>query len=192
MRSYRVAGTACREDESRNWSTDLSPLQTRWHRLSRNVHAPRGCCCRRPVHHCSAPQRIEIRLDAGVCISKGGGLVPSPFPPIEDMASNRSNLDEAGAPIRNDIVCVIVRGPSCGTKDTAALKNKKGRRTAGSEQGSGRGRPHCCCDSCEESMSGLTPLEVANWIALYTAPGLCCAIAMVLSVSVADIRLYRE
>ena len=41
-------------------------------------------------------------------------------------------------------------------------------------------------------MAHLTQVELINWIALYTATGLCCAIAMVLSVSVAGIRLYRE
>ena len=41
-------------------------------------------------------------------------------------------------------------------------------------------------------MAHLTQVELINWIALYTATGLCCAIAMVLSVSVAGVRLYRE
>jgi hypothetical protein len=42
------------------------------------------------------------------------------------------------------------------------------------------------------TMAHLTQVELINWVALYTATGLCCAIAMVLSVSVAGVRLYRE
>lgn len=41
-------------------------------------------------------------------------------------------------------------------------------------------------------MAHLNQVEVINWIALYIATGLCCVIAMVLSVSVAGVRLYRE
>ena len=41
-------------------------------------------------------------------------------------------------------------------------------------------------------MAHLTQVELVNWVALYTATGLCCAIAMVLSISVASFRLYRE
>ena len=46
-------------------------------------------------------------------------------------------------------------------------------------------------------MSQFTPLEIANWMAIYLATSLCCAIAMVLSVSVAlhgiwNDRIWRD
>lgn len=41
-------------------------------------------------------------------------------------------------------------------------------------------------------MAHLSPVEIANWIAIYLAAAMCCAIAMVLSVSVAAHGLWRE
>ena len=41
-------------------------------------------------------------------------------------------------------------------------------------------------------MTHMSEAEIANWIALYTATGLCCGIAMVLSVLVLSARLLRE
>jgi hypothetical protein len=41
-------------------------------------------------------------------------------------------------------------------------------------------------------MSQFTPLEIANWMAIYLATSLCCAIAMVLSVSVALHGLWND
>ena len=38
----------------------------------------------------------------------------------------------------------------------------------------------------------MTPTEIANWIAVYAATGICCAFAMVLSVSTVVYELYRE
>lgn len=32
-------------------------------------------------------------------------------------------------------------------------------------------------------MNQLTPVDIANWVAVYVAAGLCCSIAMVLSVT---------
>ncbi len=34
--------------------------------------------------------------------------------------------------------------------------------------------------------------EIANWIALYVAAGLCCGIAVILSVATTFIEIYRE
>lgn len=41
-------------------------------------------------------------------------------------------------------------------------------------------------------MTRLTQLEIANWIAVYVAVGLCCAIAVMLSVGVLAVQLVRE
>ncbi len=41
-------------------------------------------------------------------------------------------------------------------------------------------------------MNQLSPLEISNWIAIYLAAGLCCAIAMALSVSFALHGLWRD
>lgn len=41
-------------------------------------------------------------------------------------------------------------------------------------------------------MDQFTPVEIANWIAIYLAAGLCCAIAMVLSVSVTLHGMWRD
>ncbi len=41
-------------------------------------------------------------------------------------------------------------------------------------------------------MAQFTQIEIANWIAIYVAAGICCAIAMALSVTVLGTRLYRE
>lgn len=41
-------------------------------------------------------------------------------------------------------------------------------------------------------MAHLTQVEIGNWIALYVAAGLCCGIAVVLSVAIALIEIYRE
>ena len=38
----------------------------------------------------------------------------------------------------------------------------------------------------------MTETEIANWIAVYSATGICCAFAMVLSVSTVVYELYRE
>jgi len=38
----------------------------------------------------------------------------------------------------------------------------------------------------------MTPTEIANWIAVYAATGICCGFAMVLSVSTVGKELYRE
>nr|WP_221239550.1 hypothetical protein [Sphingomonas xinjiangensis] len=38
----------------------------------------------------------------------------------------------------------------------------------------------------------MTAIEISNWIAIYVAAGLCCAIAMVLSVSMALHGLWKE
>jgi uncharacterized membrane protein (DUF2068 family) len=42
------------------------------------------------------------------------------------------------------------------------------------------------------TMAHLSPVEIANWIAIYLAAGMCCAIAMVMSVSVAAHGVWRE
>ncbi|MBB6193825.1 hypothetical protein FHS51_004084, partial [Sphingobium wenxiniae] len=41
-------------------------------------------------------------------------------------------------------------------------------------------------------MAHLTQVEIANWIALYVAAGLCCGIAVILSVATTFIEIYRE
>ena len=41
-------------------------------------------------------------------------------------------------------------------------------------------------------MSQLAPLEISNWIAIYLATGICCAIALTLSVGSVAIEMYRE
>jgi hypothetical protein len=41
-------------------------------------------------------------------------------------------------------------------------------------------------------MAHLSHLEITNWIALYVATGLCCAIAMALSVTTAGYQLIQE
>lgn len=41
-------------------------------------------------------------------------------------------------------------------------------------------------------MARLTPIELANWLALYTAASLCCAIAIILSVIAVAVELHRE
>ena len=38
----------------------------------------------------------------------------------------------------------------------------------------------------------MTQAEIANWIAVYAATGICCAFAMMLSVSTVGYDLYRE
>lgn len=38
----------------------------------------------------------------------------------------------------------------------------------------------------------LTPTEITNWIAVYAATGVCCAFAMVLSVSTVAYELCLE
>ncbi|PBN42285.1 hypothetical protein [Sphingobium sp. D43FB] len=41
-------------------------------------------------------------------------------------------------------------------------------------------------------MQQLTAIELANWLALYLAAGLCCAIALALSCATTMVELYRE
>lgn len=41
-------------------------------------------------------------------------------------------------------------------------------------------------------MTHLTQAEIANWIAVYVAVGLCCLIAKLMSVGVLAIQLVRE
>lgn len=41
-------------------------------------------------------------------------------------------------------------------------------------------------------MTHMSEAEIANWVALYSATGLCCGIAMLLSVLVLSRRLWRE
>lgn len=41
-------------------------------------------------------------------------------------------------------------------------------------------------------MSQFTQIEIANWIAIYVAAGLCCAIALCLSVGVAAHGLWQD
>jgi hypothetical protein len=38
----------------------------------------------------------------------------------------------------------------------------------------------------------LSPIEISNWIAIYLAAGLCCTIAMMLSVSVTLHGLWKD
>lgn len=44
----------------------------------------------------------------------------------------------------------------------------------------------------EIGMYQLTPIEIANWQAIYLATGLCCGIAACLSVGVALLGLWRD
>lgn len=41
-------------------------------------------------------------------------------------------------------------------------------------------------------MNQFSQIEIANWIAIYLAAGMCCAIAMVLSVSVTLQGLWQD
>lgn len=41
-------------------------------------------------------------------------------------------------------------------------------------------------------MSQFSPVEIANWIAIYLAAALCCGIAMVLSVSMTLHGLWQD
>jgi uncharacterized membrane protein (DUF2068 family) len=41
-------------------------------------------------------------------------------------------------------------------------------------------------------VSQFTQIEIANWIAIYLAAGLCCAIALCLSVGVAAHGLWQD
>ena len=41
-------------------------------------------------------------------------------------------------------------------------------------------------------MTHLTQIEIANWIAVYVAVGICCAIGVALSVGVLAAQLIRE
>lgn len=41
-------------------------------------------------------------------------------------------------------------------------------------------------------MNQFSQIEIANWIAIYLAAGMCCAIEMVLSVSVTLHGLWRD
>lgn len=41
-------------------------------------------------------------------------------------------------------------------------------------------------------MAHLSPIEIENWLALYAAVGLCCAFAVVLSITTTAVQLYRE
>ena len=41
-------------------------------------------------------------------------------------------------------------------------------------------------------MQHLSPVEMANWMALYAATGVCCMMAIGLSVGFAAHQLYRE
>ena len=38
----------------------------------------------------------------------------------------------------------------------------------------------------------MTPHEIANWISVYAATGICCAIAFSLSIATVATELYRE
>ena len=38
----------------------------------------------------------------------------------------------------------------------------------------------------------MTPMEIANWVSIYAATGICCAIAFALSVGTIAAELYRE
>ncbi len=38
----------------------------------------------------------------------------------------------------------------------------------------------------------MTHAEIGNWLAIYAATGVCCAYAMVLSISNIGLELYRE
>lgn len=41
-------------------------------------------------------------------------------------------------------------------------------------------------------MNQFSPVEIANWVAIYLAAALCCMIAMVLSVSVTVHGLWKD
>lgn len=41
-------------------------------------------------------------------------------------------------------------------------------------------------------MNQFSQVEIANWIAIYLAAAMCCAIAMAMSVSVTVHGLYRD
>lgn len=41
-------------------------------------------------------------------------------------------------------------------------------------------------------MAQLTQLEISNWISIYVAAGICCAIAITLSVATLSYQLYSE
>ena len=41
-------------------------------------------------------------------------------------------------------------------------------------------------------MSQFSPVEIANWIAIYLAAGICCGMAMLLSVSVTVHGMWHE
>ncbi|TCP32490.1 hypothetical protein [Sphingomonas sp. BK235] len=41
-------------------------------------------------------------------------------------------------------------------------------------------------------MSQFSAIEIANWIAIYLAAGICCAIAMALSVTVTLQQLWKD
>lgn len=41
-------------------------------------------------------------------------------------------------------------------------------------------------------MAQLTPTELGNWLALYTAASLCCGLAVLLSVVAVAVELHRE
>ena len=41
-------------------------------------------------------------------------------------------------------------------------------------------------------MQQLSPIEMANWLSLYVATAMCCAIAIVLSAGFLASQLYRE
>ena len=40
--------------------------------------------------------------------------------------------------------------------------------------------------------TAMTQTELANWLAIYAATGLCCAVAIIMSVSTVVYELYRE
>lgn len=40
--------------------------------------------------------------------------------------------------------------------------------------------------------AAMTQIELANWLAVYAATGICCAFAMIMSVSTVGYELYRE
>ena len=41
-------------------------------------------------------------------------------------------------------------------------------------------------------MTTLSQAEIANWLALYAAAGVCCGLAVMLSVATSIYDLYRE
>lgn len=41
-------------------------------------------------------------------------------------------------------------------------------------------------------MTQLTQLEFSNWLALYLAAGMCCAIACTLAIATTAIEVYRD